>query len=218
MRGETSGRTGGATGVLVVALFVAAALIDPPRPAFDAGGSEFADFYGSHATRIAIESALLALAAPLFLWFLVTARSLARPAGVEARRVAATIVACGSVWLALFMVDVSTLAVGALRPRSPEVASALQDLEWLTMGIGAPLVSALLAAAAALSLRFGVVWPRRVGLLAAVAAPLYLLRTGTLFTTTGAFAADGLLGLYIPVVALVSWLLAASLAMALPRR
>ncbi len=55
------------------------------------------------------------------------------------------------------------------------------------------------------------VWPRWLGRLAAVAAPVYLLRIGTLFTAEGAFAADGLLGFWLPVVAIAAWVSAASL-------
>ena len=55
------------------------------------------------------------------------------------------------------------------------------------------------------------VWPRWLSRLAVAAAALYALRTGTLFATDGPFAADGLLGLRVPVVAISSWWLAAGL-------
>ena len=41
-------------------------------------------------------------------------------------------------------------------------------------------------------------------------APATALRIGTLFTTEGPFASDGLLGLYVPVGALGAWILVAS--------
>lgn len=213
MQPEGMVRVGAVAGVLVVLLFVAAALVEPARPSFDAGGGEVAAFYASGRTRIGIECALLALTAPLFVWFLITVSSLARAVGRGARQAARMGFGCGLVWLALFMVDVTTLAVGALRPRSAETASVLQDIEWLTMGMGAPLVAGLLLAFAVLVLRDGAVWPRWIGRLAAIAAPLYLLRLGTLFTTQGSFAADGVLGLYAPVVAFAGWILLASLVL-----
>jgi hypothetical protein len=58
------------------------------------------------------------------------------------------------------------------------------------------------------------VWPPWVGGLAAVAAVLYVLRAGTIFTSDGPFAADGLLGVWVPVGALVVWLAAASAVLA----
>jgi hypothetical protein len=36
------------------------------------------------------------------------------------------------------------------------------------------------------------------------------MRIGTLFTTEGAFAADGVLGLWVPVVAAAGWIVVAS--------
>jgi hypothetical protein len=41
----------------------------------------------------------------------------------------------------------------------------------------------------------------------------YALRVGTLFTTTGPFAADGVLGIYVPVGAVASWILVASVVL-----
>jgi hypothetical protein len=82
------------------------------------------------------------------------------------------------------------------------------------MGMAAPAAAGLLVAAAVLVLRHGAIWPEWVGRLAAVAAPLYALRTGTLFTTEGVFAADGILGFRVPVIALAGWVLVASLVLA----
>jgi hypothetical protein len=118
---------------------------------------------------------------------------------------------CGLVFVTLFLVDVTTLAVGSLRPErlaaEPELASTLRDLEWLLMGTAAFPAAAMLAAFAVSS------FPGWLRALAAVAAPLYLLRVGTLFTTDGVFAADGALGLYVPVGALAGWLLVAGVAL-----
>jgi hypothetical protein len=55
---------------------------------------------------------------------------------------------------------------------------------------------------------------RWVGWLAAIAALLYPLRVGTLFSTEGAFAADGVLGLYVPVAAVAAWIFIASVVLA----
>jgi hypothetical protein len=43
-----------------------------------------------------------------------------------------------------------------------------------------------------------------------VAAALYALRAATIFTTDGPFAADGLLGIWVPVAAIVVWVAAAA--------
>jgi hypothetical protein len=202
------------SGALGVALFAAGALVVPERLDFDASGAEVAAWYEDGSTRIQVHCALLAAAGALLVWFLATAASLARAAGEHARPAALTALGCGLVYVALFMTDVTTLAVGALRPREPEVAELLQDLEFMAIGMASPFGAAILAAFAVLVLRHGVLWPRWVGLLAALAAPLYALRTGTLFSTGGLWAADGLLGIWIPAGALASWVLVSSVALA----
>jgi hypothetical protein len=82
------------------------------------------------------------------------------------------------------------------------------------VGAAAPIAATMLAALAALPAGMDGLWPRWISQLGAVAALVYLLRTGTLFTAEGVFAADGLLGLYVPVAALLGWTLVASIALA----
>jgi Domain of unknown function (DUF4386) len=213
---------GAAAGAVAVALFVANAIVIGDRPAFDSPAAEVAAFFDEERTRIQLSCALIALAAPLLVWFLATVASLTRDAGPGARAAAAVAYGCGLVYLALFMADVAALAAGALRPGNlasePELAAALVDFEFMAIGMASPLGAATLAALAALVLRHDAVWPRWVGVLAAIAAPLYALRLGTLFTTDGAFAADGMLGIYVPVAALAGWLFIASVVLVLELR
>ena len=215
-----SARAGGAAGVLGALLFVAAALVLPERPPFDAHASEVAAWYGDEPGRIRAAAALDAAAIPLLVALFATVATLAGQAGAEARAAGLTAFGCAIVFAALFGVDVTTLAIGALRPENmtaePELAATLQDVELLLMGTAAFALAAAFAAVAVLVLRLRAVWPRWVGALAALAAALYLLRVGTLFTVDGVFAADGLLGLYVPVAAAVAWILSAS-ATLLPR-
>ena len=97
----------------------------------------------------------------------------------------------------------------------PELATTLVDFELLAMGVAAPVVVMMLLAFAALALRDRVIWPRWIGALAMLAAGAYALRVGTLFTTDGDFAADGLLGIYVPVGALAGWFVLASMRLAI---
>ncbi len=117
-----------------------------------------------------------------------------------------------------FLVDVTALAVSALRPENmasdPELAVALHDFESLAMGSASFAVAGLMASLAVVVLGHGTVWPRWVGWLAA-AAVLYPLRAGTLFATGDVFAADGIFGLYVPVAAVAGWVLVASVGLAL---
>jgi hypothetical protein len=213
---------GAAAGALGVALYVAGALVVGERPDFDASGREVAAYLGERPTRIQVGAAINAAWAPLFVWFLATVVSLTRDLGPGARRAGMVAFGSGMVFIALFLADVTALAVGALRPENmataPELAAALRDFEWLAMGTAAPVTASVFASLAVLVLRHKAIWPEWLGLLAAAAAAAYALRVGTLFTTEGAFAADGLLGLYVPVVAVAGWILAASVVLALRLR
>jgi hypothetical protein len=202
-----------------VALYVVGSLVIGTPPDFDASGTEVAGYFDEHGTRIQVGSAIHAAWTPLFVWFLATVASLTRAGGPGTRRAGAVAYGCGLIFIALFLTDVTALAVGALRPENmaaaPELAVALHDISWLAMGMAAFLVSAVLAAFAVLALRERAIWPQWLGWLAAVAAAIYALRVGTLFTTEGAFAADGVLGLYVPVFAAAAWIVAASVMLTL---
>lgn len=220
MRGDAGASFGAAAAAAAVALFLAAALVIGEPPAFDARGTEFAAFYEERQTRIQVACALNAVSGLMLVWFLATVASLTAAPG--ARRASVAAFGCGLVFVALFLVDNTALAVGALRPENmaadPELASALHDLEWLTQGMAAPLGAGMLAAYALLALREREIWPSWLGWLALLAAVAYLLRLGILFTTDGPFAGDGAIGLYLPVASIGAWLLLASVVLTLGRR
>ena len=211
-----------AAGCAAVGLFLAGALVIGERPPFSASADQLVAFIEGDRTRIQVGAALSAAAVPLFLCFLATVASLTGTGTRAVRQTGLWLFGCGVAFLSLFLADLTALAVSALRPddiaAAPEVALALLDFEFVAMGIASFSVVAMLAAAAILALRHGSLWPRWVGGLAAAAALLYALRAGTIFTTDGPFAADGLLGIWVPVAALVLWTAAASAVLALGLR
>ena len=213
---------GAAAGALAILLFAAGGLVIGGQPGFDDSGAAVAAHLEEKQARIQVACALYAAMGPLLIWFLATVVSQTHGGPEGARRAAQIAMVLGVAFLTLFLADITTLAVGALRPENmaaaPELASALRDFEWLAMGVAAPLGAAMLAAFAVLALRDGLVWPRWLGWLAAIGAPVYGLRVGTLFSTDGVFAADGLLGLQAPVAAIGLWFLAASAVLALDLR
>jgi hypothetical protein len=222
MRDDAWVTYGACAGMLAIVLFATGAVLIGERPSFDASGAEVAAWFVDERRRIQLASAADAAAAVLLVWFLTSVASLARAAGPRARRAGTVAFGCGLVFVTLFMADLTALAVGSLRPENmaaaPELAAALRDFELLAMGIAAFAVVGVLAALAVVVLREGAVWPRWVGWFAAFAAVAYAPRVGTLFTTEGAFAADGVLGIYVPVLAFASWILAASVALLLQSR
>jgi hypothetical protein len=222
MRNDSWAPYGAVAGAIAVALYIVGSLVIGKLPDFDATGAELAAHLDQERTRIQVGSAIHAAWTPLFVWFLATVASLARAGGSGARRAGAVAYGCGLIFIALFLADVTALAVSALRPdnmaAAPELATALHDFEWLAMGMAAFLMSGLLAAFAVLALREKAIWPEWLGRLAAIAAIVYGLRVGTLFTTEGAFAADGLLGLWVPVITAAGWIFVASVVLALKIR
>jgi hypothetical protein len=222
MRSDSWAPYGAGAGALAVVLYAVGSLVRGEPPDFDATGAEVAADLDQNRTRIQVGSAIHAAWTPLFVWFLATVASLVRVGGSGARRAGAFAFACGTIFIALFLVDVTALTVSALRPENmasaPELAAALRDFEWLAMGMSAFLVSGMLAAFAVLALRDQALWPQWLGRLAVIAALAYALRVGTLFTTEGPFAADGVLGLWLPVGAAAAWIVIGSGALALRLR
>jgi hypothetical protein len=218
MRNDSWAPYGAAAGGVAIALYAVASLVIGGAPDFDAPGAEVAAHVDEKRTRIQVGSAIHAAWTPLLVWFLATVASLARAGPPGARRAGTVAFGCGLVFVALFLTDVTALAVSALRPENlasaPELATALRDFEWIAMGMATFLVCAVLAAFAVLALRDKAIWPAWLGWLAVIAATAYALRVGTLYTTEGPFAADGALGLYIPVVAIAAWLFVASAVLA----
>jgi hypothetical protein len=212
---------GAAAGAVAVLLFLLASLVIGDGPGSEAPGSEVAAFYADKRTEIQIGCALFALSAPFWIWFLATVVSLARSGGRGAELAGTVAFGCGLAFFALFLADVTTLAVGALRPESmaadPELARALRDFEFLAMGMAAFLVAGMLAAFAVLALRENAIWPRWLGWLAALAAAAYALRAGTLFTVEEPFSASGVLGLWVPVAPFAAWTLIAGTVLAIER-
>lgn len=209
-------------GFAAVTLFGAGALVIGERPSFSAGGSELVAFIDAERTQIQIGTALIAAGVPFFICFLATVASLTGGGSRAVRQAGFWLFGCGLAFSTLFLADLTALAVSAMRPdnvaAAPEIAVALLDFEFAAMGIASFSVVGMLAAAAILALRHGVIWPRWIGGLAVAAAALYALRAGTIFTTDGAFAADGLLGIWVPVAALVAWMATAAVVLALALR
>jgi hypothetical protein len=218
---DEGGVYGAAAGAIAVMFFAIAALIIG-APDLDASGAEVARRLSAERTWIQIGCAVSAASIPFLVWFLATVASLTRWERPAVERAGAVAYGCGLVFAALYLTDVSALATGALRPETmaaaPELASALRDLEWMAAGMAGFLGAGVLAGFSILTLRHGALWPRWLGWLAALAAFVYTLRIGTLFTTNGPFAADGALGLWAPVIAITTWLAAGSVSLTLSLR
>jgi hypothetical protein len=205
---------GAAAGAIAIALFAGGSAIIGAPPDFEEPGSAVVRYFVEGQTRIQVGSAIAAASIPFLIWFLVTVARLASDRGHPAPPAATTALGCGIAFGALYVADLAMLGVGALRPNSlasaPELATVIHDLSWILPALGAPLGAGIFIALSMLIRRHEIPCPGWMGWAAAVAGTAYLLRLGALFGTDGPFAADGLIGLWIPVVAVSTWTVLAS--------
>jgi hypothetical protein len=208
-------RYGAATGIAAIVLFAVGFFVTPELPEPDAPASEAATYFADEQDGIQIGAAFLAASAVALLWFLATLTAVLRRAE-GGPRLSSTVFGAGVITIALFMADVTAFAVGAFRPEnmqaSPELAQALMDFSLLTLGVGSLVFAGFFLAIGVLSLRNKAL-PGWLGWTALVAAVLTAFRLGSIFTTDGVFAADGVLGFWAGVVAFAAWTLAASITL-----
>lgn len=113
-----------------------------------------------------------------------------------------------------FFVALTCVAVAAHRPDevSPELTRALNDASLLAGVPGIAGLGALFGATAVVILRTDLL-PQWLGWLSGLAAVVQPLTYGVLYTDTGAFAADGVLGLFVPFALAILTLLALSIVL-----
>jgi hypothetical protein len=135
-----------------------------------------------------------------FIWFLGTLSSLLRVATGDPR-LPSIVFGGGLLLVATFLIGIAAEAVAAFRPQGvdPVLTRGLNDIFVMGGLIAVPAAVAFFAATALVILRTGA-FPAWLGWLTAATAAVQPLAFGILFTKTGAFAGDGVLGLFIPVL------------------
>ncbi|MGH2966835.1 MAG: hypothetical protein ACRDMH_15830 [Solirubrobacterales bacterium] len=216
MSDDRFARYGAASGILAVLLTAGAfvGFILPNAPDLDAPGTDWATYFTAHQSRIQVGVIVLGVGLFFFIWFLGSLRSaLARAEGGEGR-LASVAFGGGIVAVASLLIAASAGAVAALRPEDldPNTTRALNDLGVVAGGPGAAGFTALFAATAIVGYRHRAV-PAPVAGLSALAAITQPLAYGVAVTDSGAFAASGLLGGFIPIITFVVAALALSYAL-----
>jgi len=216
MSDDRFARYGAASGILAVLLTVGGfvGFILPNAPDLDAPGTDWATYFTAHQSRIQVGVIVLGVGLFFFIWFLGSLRSaLARAEGREGR-LASIAFGGGIVAVASLLIAASAGAVAALRPEDldPNTTRALNDLGVVAGGPGAAGFTALFAATAIVGYRHRAV-PAPVAGLSALAAITQPLAYGVAVTDSGAFAASGLLGGFIPIITFVVATLALSYAL-----
>jgi hypothetical protein len=216
MNDDRFARYGAATGILAVLLIVGSfvGLILPNAPDLDAPGTDWASYFTDHQSRIQVGVIVLGAGLFFFIWFLGSLRSaLARAEGGEGR-LASVAFAGGIIAVATLLIAASGGAVAALRPEDldPNTIRAFNDLGVVAGAPGAAGFTALFAATAIVGYRHGAV-PAPIAGFSALAAITQPLAYGVAVTDSGAFAADGVLGGFIPIITFVIAVLTLSYAL-----
>lgn len=216
MNEDRFARYGAASGILAVLLVVGSflGLILPSAPDLNAPGTDWAAYFTDHQSRIQVGVIVLGVGLFFFIWFLGSLRSaLARAEGGQGR-LASVAFAGGIVAIVTLLIAASAGAVAALRPEDldPNTTRALNDLGVVVGGPGAAGFAALFAATAIVGYRFRAL-PAPIAGLSALAAITQPLAYGVAVTDSGAFAADGVVGGFIPIITFVVAMLALSYAL-----
>jgi hypothetical protein len=189
------------TGVVSVILLVVGFLIVTPMPPdLNAPVDEWSQYYHDHDGAIRAGLVIVTIGLGFFIWFVGSLSSVLRIAAGNPRL--PTVAFAGGILLigALFIIEIAS-GVATLRPGelSPELTKTLNDVAVMT-GLPGVAAAAVFFGAIALVIfetRSGL--PLWLGWLSLVTAALQPLALGIVFTDEGAFAGDGVLGLYVPL-------------------
>jgi hypothetical protein len=191
---------GMATGIVFAILLVVGFLIViPAPPGLDAPVDQWSQYYHDHQGAIRAGLILITISNFFLIWFVGCLASVLRVAAGNPR-LPSIAFGGGLLVVASTFVIITATGVATLRPDelSPELTKTLNDVGILA---GLPAIAALMAFFGATSLvifgsNSGL--PLWLGWLTLIAAAVQPLSFGIVFTDSGAFAGDGVLGLFIP--------------------
>jgi hypothetical protein len=215
MANDQYARRGAAGGILsVILLVVGFGLLTSGAPGLDAPSRDVASFFSDHQSRIQLGLLILSVGIFAFIVFLGSLRTAIAAAEGGTGRLAAIAYGSGILSAAMLLVGLCAFATAAFRPDEldPNVTRAFSDFGIVAGGPGAAALTAFSAATAIAGYRHAAL-PAPVAGFSALSAITQPLALGVMFTTTGAFAGDGVLGAYIPIatfalaVVTASWVL-----------
>ena len=202
MKDDSYAKYGAATGLIsVILLIVGFLIVTPSPPDLDASAEEFSKYYIDEQDAVRAGVLIVTLGLLAFTWFL---GSLSQTLRVTAGnpRLPSIAFAGGVLGVAFLGITLTGIATAAFRPEetSPEVTRAINDFALLVAGPASAGLAALFGATALVILRYRGGLDEWLGWLCGVTAVAQLLTLGVIFTDSGAFAADGALGLIVPVL------------------
>lgn len=205
-------RYGAATGILAVILIVVGFFVfSSDAPDSDAAAEQWQSFFVDHQNRIQVGVTIVGVGLFFYVWFLGSLRDAIAGAEGGTGRLASVAYGGGLVGAVFFVVAISGALAAAFHPEEvdPTVTRALNDFGTLAAAPAAAGFTALFAGAAVAGYRHGAL-PVPVAGISALAAVTQPLTYAAAFTDSGAFAPDGVIGLWVPLVTFVVGLLAIS--------
>lgn len=213
MDNDRYARYGAAAGIVATILIVVGYLIfSSDIPDVDAPAGKWQSFYADNQNQVQTGLTIVGVGAFFFIWFLGSVRSAIAAAEGGTHRLASIAFGGGLVAATFFVVAITGSAAAAFRAdqlTDPSLTRALNDIGLLAGAPAAAGFTALFAATAIAGYRHGAL-PAPVAGLSALAAVTQPLVYGIAVTDSGAFAGDGVLGLWIPFVTFVVGLVAIS--------
>ena len=205
-------RYGAATGILAVILIVVGyAVFSSDIPDVDAPARQWQSFFVDHQNRIQTGMTIAGIGLLFFIWFLGSLRDAIGAMEGGGRRLASIAHGGGLIAVAALVAGISGNLAAAFHPQGvdPNLTRALSDFAALVAAPAAAGFTALFAAASVAGYRHAAL-PAPVAGISALAAIGQLFAYPTGVTDSGAFAPDGVLGLWVPFVTFVVAVLAIS--------
>ena len=204
MNDDRYAKYGAASGLVAVIVFIVGfVIVTPEPPDFSAPADELATYYIDEQDGIRAGALIVSIGLFFYIWFLGSLTSTLRISSGNPR-LPSIAFAGGVIGGGLLLFTLTAIAAAAFRPdqTTPEITQALNDVGLIAAAPASAAFAALFAATALVILRSDVLaeW---LGWLAAVTAVAQLLPLGVMLTDEGAFAADGALGLIVPVITFV---------------
>lgn len=215
MSNDRYARYGAASGIVFLILVVVGYFVfSADAPDADAPIQEWAGWYSDNENQIKVGLTTVGVSLFFFIWFLGSVRSALASAEGGGDRLASVAFGGGLIGAGFFLVAIGGAGAAVLHADAadPEIPSALHDLGMVVAAPAAAGFTALFAAIAMIGFRHRAFDKSVTGLMA-VAAITQPFAYGRAVTESGAFAADGILGLWVPFAGFVIGVLALAVAL-----
>lgn len=190
---------GAATGILaVILLIVGFSVFSSDIPDADASAQQWLQFFSDHQDRIQTGLTVAGVGIFFFIWFLGSLRDAIAGAEGGTGRLASVAHGGGIVASVGFVIGLAGFLTAAFHPAAdPQVIHAFADFGSMCAAPAAAGFVALFAATAVAGYRHGA-FPAWVAGISALAAIGQAFAYGTALSDSGAFAPDGVFGLWVP--------------------